>query len=757
MRYDNNLFDNSSDKRSEVGGTDQIRELYSRINNLQNNVSALETQVNDTLLTETVAGDTAPPMTNFVDNSDFTLSHYAYSFASEITSYYILAKWYARPQSDTGTYYINTVTEESPKSVRSSDGYGESITYTSISSNTVNITSNTLANGMEVKLSAPNNTSTKYYVINSTASSVQLSTTASGTTAATLTNDGDSGTLTTDFNPYDGSRKVIWDTDTATLATAGGYVVSSPLASKYVFPGNNIYVKMTLAHKPREFTINTSSDISSSVITSAGHDLLDDTAVYFPTPESGTALPTGVTANTGYHISNKTTDTFQLSASEGGTALTLSGGTGSVKLKTRIKPGLTARISLLENVNGEVFKGDKPTLTTTKIGSHTGSTQREYILEVQLASGRRFYSNITSPASITNTNSTATIDSTNYVSVSWEKVTGANRYNLYRRSGGAGSWYLVGTTTSTSNIIYDYGGGTVTFTPPDFTTPPLPVAEQQEYLKAEAIIDNATTDVAAGELVAVELNSNIQFPSQITGYADKGDQFVQIEFYKANGQDTTLADIPRNSLLIDKVSLSYVYGRWHPSSRDQSLTPEKVIPTAAITSGGTGDGTGTAPTGGGGGTTTGAGNQCVHRKTPILVWSDEGEHFYMPAADIVLGDRLVAWDGKKIVPSRVTKITPGISRMNYRIYAADNELVCSFSHKVISDMGDFPKGTNVGKLDKTIVVYRNGKAETVEIDGLESFSGAMQVLTFKMEKGLENYVSAGIFSHNRKGDYDFET
>jgi hypothetical protein len=762
MRYGRGLFEDAgNDDRQDYSNNAHIRELYGRLDNLSSTVDSLSTQVNETLLTDTVAADTAPPMTNFVDNSDFTLSHYAYSLASDITSYDILAKWYARPQSDTGIYHLNTVSTESDMSVRSADSYGDVIAYTSISSNTISLDNDptVLSNGMPVKISGSSLGTGRYYVINATTTSIQLEDDLGGTTPVTVTAAG-GGNITLDFNPYDDGREVIWDTSTATLATSGGNVVASPLTSKYVFLGNLIYVKMSLAHKPREFTINTSTDISTttgvSTITSNAHNLLDGTAVYFPEPESGNALPPGVSANTGYHIYSKTTNTFQIVQTESvGPGLDLSGGTGSITMKTRVKSGLTARVSLLENTGGEIFYGAKPTLTLQKIGSHTGgTTTRNYILEVQMPSGRRFYSNISSPATVTNTVATDSVDNDDYVSISWDKIVGASRYNVYRQSG-SGDWYLLGATNSSTNLIYDYGAGSITFTPPTFTSA-KPTDSQVEYMRAEAIIENATNDVSTGELVTVELNSSIQFPTDVTNFADKGDQLIQVEFFNSDGTNTTLKEIPLNSLLIDKVSLSYVYGRWHPSSRDQALTPDKVIPTAAIASGGTGDGTGTAPSGGGGGTTTGGGNQCVHRNTPILMWSDDGQHFYMPASDIVLGDRLVSWDGEKIVPSRVVKITPGISRMNYRIYAGDNELVCSFSHRIIADFADFPKGTNVGRLDKTTVIYKDGTAQLAEIEGLESFSGAMQVLTFKMEKGLENYVSAGIFSHNRKDEYDFE-
>lgn len=843
MRYNRNLFEESggfNDSR-DVNTTSQIRELYSKLGQLEGTVSNIETQVNETLLTETPAVDTASPMANFVDNSDFSLSHRAYSFATDPTTDFILAKWYARPQSDTGVYYINTTTEESPDSVRASDGTSTVITYTSVSTDTLSLdnslsvlavddpiivsgvtglTANTvyyvktasatgitvastvggstitglsgttgtvtvvipwtslasnalsvdndptiLENGMAIKVYGVTGltSTTVYYVVDATTTTIKVTDTIGGTALGSLS--GTSGYITLAFDPTAGDRKVIWDTQVGGLATVGGQVVASPMASKYALLGNIIYVKATFAHKPREFYAPLAS-VSSNTFTYAGHGLVNKTAVFFEKTATSGAVPTGITENEVYYVKSVATDTFQLSTVEAGTDTVSVSAIGSDwVMKTRIKPGLVGRVSLFENSGGVVFKGVKPTLTVSKIGSHTsGSTTREYILEVQMRSGRKFYSYVgTGTGSFTvganrveNTVSASTVSSTNAVSVTWDKIVGASRYTIYRRSG-AGSWYLIGTAPSNINQALDYGGEGVVFTPPNFTTAPSPINEQQEYQLAQAVIEDATTALSGGELIPIEINSSIQFPTDVTGFSETGDQFVQIEFYKTDGTATDGADIPKNTLILDKIALSYVYGRWHPSSRDQSLTPDKISPTVPIASGGTVDGSGTAGGGGDGEVIPGGGTVCVHHKTPILVWSESGEHYWLPAEDVVVGDRLVAWDGEKLVPSKVGKIVNGISRMNYRIFADGNELLCSFSHRLIADMEDFDKGTNVGRLEDKVVVLKDGKAQEVEVEGLESVATSAKVITFKMQKGLENYVSGGIFSHNSKEEYPILT
>jgi hypothetical protein len=71
---------------------------------------------------------------------------------------------------------------------------------------------------------------------------------------------------------------------------------------------------------PRAATITVASP---ATVTSAGHGLTNGKRVQFTT--SG-ALPTGILANTTYFIVNAATDTFNLSASQGGSLIGTSGG-----------------------------------------------------------------------------------------------------------------------------------------------------------------------------------------------------------------------------------------------------------------------------------------------------------------------------------------------------------------------------------------------------------------------------------------------
>lgn len=87
----------------------EIRELYSKLGNLESRVANQTALVEET---PTVAGITLP-IVNYLDNSDFDISHYAYSDTTDTTFEKVLSKWYSKPSSAsaTGPYYINTSTD----------------------------------------------------------------------------------------------------------------------------------------------------------------------------------------------------------------------------------------------------------------------------------------------------------------------------------------------------------------------------------------------------------------------------------------------------------------------------------------------------------------------------------------------------------------------------------------------------------------------------------------------------------------------
>ena len=96
------------------------------------------------------------------------------------------------------------------------------------------------------------------------------------------------------------------------------YGYKNPITSYHAFGAlsGNPFASMF----PRTATI---SIASPATVTAAGHGLANGKRVQFAT--SG-ALPTGIFANTTYFVTNAATDTFNLSATQGGAAIATSGG-----------------------------------------------------------------------------------------------------------------------------------------------------------------------------------------------------------------------------------------------------------------------------------------------------------------------------------------------------------------------------------------------------------------------------------------------
>jgi hypothetical protein len=73
------------------------------------------------------------------------------------------------------------------------------------------------------------------------------------------------------------------------------------------------------------------ASIAANAITANAHGLNNGDQVQFV--NSGGALPTGISAGTGYFVVGKTTNTFQIATTQGGGAATISGGTGTTTIK----------------------------------------------------------------------------------------------------------------------------------------------------------------------------------------------------------------------------------------------------------------------------------------------------------------------------------------------------------------------------------------------------------------------------------------
>jgi len=83
----------------------------------------------------------------------------------------------------------------------------------------------------------------------------------------------------------------------------------------------------------------TVTSATPAVITSAAHELAVDDVVWF----EATTIPTGITADTDYYIINNgiTADTFQISATRGGTAVNTTSTGTTVTWQKQNRAGFT--------------------------------------------------------------------------------------------------------------------------------------------------------------------------------------------------------------------------------------------------------------------------------------------------------------------------------------------------------------------------------------------------------------------------------
>lgn len=187
-------------------------------------------------------------------------------------------------------------------------------------------------------------TATEYFVRNMTTNSFKLSTTPTGS----ILNITDDGTGTHTFT--DG------------ILYAKGNLIT--------------YTKK----KSQTFTAEAATDL----ITSAAHGLINDSIIQVS--NSGGALPTGLAAATNYFVLEATTDTFKLSATEGGAVIDVSGAGSGTQTFNAIKGGDTFTGAIVPTGTYEVGT----IITQTKnIQTAPKATVIESIFEKIVAGGTR--------------------------------------------------------------------------------------------------------------------------------------------------------------------------------------------------------------------------------------------------------------------------------------------------------------------------------------------------------------------------------
>ena len=122
----------------------------------------------------------------------------------------------------------------------------------------------------------------------------------------------------------------------------------------------------TTLENSKAFTVSSSGGL---LVSSAGHNLSDNDQILV---QSNATLPTGLSANTYYFVINKTTDTFKLSISIGGSAIAYTNAGSGTHTWFKDVNLILAKIS--DNGNPVTLTNDSSTRTITGIGSLETST-----------------------------------------------------------------------------------------------------------------------------------------------------------------------------------------------------------------------------------------------------------------------------------------------------------------------------------------------------------------------------------------------
>lgn len=649
--------------------------LKVQLRELSVRLARTETTVNelDRSTDETVI-DILPTLVNFLNNSDFLYDYYTYDNSSFDNDDDVLYGWYVQPQG--GTTVWDTPLDSLPAS--------QAIT----------------------KLTFPTGVDSDYPSIGA-----------------------------------------YWQTSEGAVALAGGYRLGGRLDVVRGYAGNYIITRMQVALRRRTAQTVAHTDVTNDSglkFSAPNHNLITGTKGQMTT--TGT-LPTGVAVDTDYYIIRVDGDSFKLATSfanagAGTPVLYTDTGSGNHTFTPSLvlpPEDLKLKVSLYDNLAGEIMTGGYPDLTLTKVGTHTGVVSRDYVVEVHMPDGSRFYSKKDAFSTgdgnrVENTDDPATVSNSNFVTVSWDRVSGASRYRVYRRTAPAGTWYLVGTTTSSS--LRDKGGiGGGEWTEPAYS--PL----YKQYQKAETFFDDIGAILQTEDQIQ-EVTLAFHVPHNFVG--TYGTQYLQVEFLNSDYSNTTVEDLPM--VTIDKVGMSYTNGRWAPSARDLAMQTGGIPVTPPPTPGGGGDN----PPGGG------ILTRCVHEDTEVLVWVTASNWQWMPAKHVAVGDSLVAWDTEQkcLAPSKVRKIVHGISTANMIFHMADGgELRCTMSHRPIAHAGDFQFGTTAKRLTDSIYGWNGEEMLDIPVVGVEQYNSTWKVITFQQERNRKNYITRGVaggyFNHNK--------
>jgi hypothetical protein len=192
-------------------------------------------------------------------------------------------------------------------------------------------------------------------------------------------------------------------------------------------------------------------------------------------------------------------------------------------------------------------------------GASAGAFTRDYLVVAVDSSGYLASSNI---ASITMADDATTVNTSQYVTVSWVGMREATQYIVYRRQNG-GAFSQIALIANGATNFADYGGVSSPVTPPA-TNLGFPAAATTRGLRFGADF----SDLA----FRIRVPSTYQFISN-------GKQFLRLELVDASGAPTSAETA---IIQVDRVLLATAPGQWTPAAQDSQAIQNVQVTTPVV-------------------------------------------------------------------------------------------------------------------------------------------------------------------------------
>lgn len=392
-----------------------------------------------------------------------------------------------------------------------------------------------------------------------------------------------------------------------------------------------------------------------------------------------------------------------------------------------IPAGLTLGIGFHDNTAGQqkYLTGGAMTLSATVIGTPGATTSRKYKVVATTGWGETYESNELTVAGAPSNGSYIT--NSVYVRLDWTAITGVNRYDVYRLTGGT---YVLSAQIFNGFPGFNEQNNFLNVTVTGYPTTSGTNARAYVQIK----FDDLTTDWQ-------DYRANVPVPQTYDTSVTTDKQWLRLTLSAA------LAGGSEQGIQIDKIYVAWVFGKWAPSP-DDTQAKQDVDTSAVSGSQGPGD-PGDPPDPGRGGL------HCAWDEAPISVYDDKGQIVEIPAWQVTLESRIVSFDDEgRPLPWYIEEILPGTTSMLCTVVSANGCISeTSPDHPQMLGLEDWNRRRAVllRKGDR-ILTFRAGwkRAALDPVLASTHLFGRFKVRMFRLRPGHSLFAVGGFVGHNLK-------